>query len=110
MSVPVLPQQKSRVMVIRQHSRFSASFSGTLIHQNHLHGISKAFDLSRKGCRLESSLRAVAGMEVELVLSIHEETARSRIRGSVVRWPGRPGIGIEFRSLVSPHQERLNQT
>jgi hypothetical protein len=32
------------------------------------------------------------------------------IQGAVVRWSGRHGIGIEFRSLASPHLERLNHT
>jgi len=97
-------------MVVRQHSRFPASFSGTLIHQNHIHGISKALDLSRKGCRLESSLQAFAGMKVDLVLYIHKEETPILIQGAVVRWSGRHGTGIEFRSVASPHQEWLNQT
>ena len=97
-------------MVVRQYPRFPTSFSGTLIHQSRLHGISKALDLSRKGCRLESSLRATAGMKVDLLLYIHEGEAPILIQGAVVRWSGRHGIGIEFRSLTSPHQERLNHT
>lgn len=97
-------------MVVRQYPRFPTSFSGTLIHQSRLHGISKALDLSRKGCRLESSLRATAGMRVDLLLYIHEGEAPILIQGAVVRWSGRHGIGIEFRSLTSPHQEQLNRT
>ena len=97
-------------MVVRQYPRFPASFSGTLVHQSHLHGITKALDLSRKGCRLESSLRAIAGMKVDLLLYIHGEETPILIQGAVVRWSSRHGIGIEFRSLASPHQERLNNT
>ena len=97
-------------MVVRQYPRFPASFSGTLVHQSHLHEIRKALDLSRKGCRLESSLRATAGMKVDLLLFIHEESTPILIQGAVVRWSGTHGIGIEFRSLASPHQERLNNT
>ncbi len=102
--------EKSRVMVIRQFPRFAASFSGTLVHQNRLHEISKALDLSRKGCRLESSLRAIAGMHVDLLLYVHEGAIPILIQGAVVRWSSRHGIGIEFRSLASPHQERLENT
>ena len=102
--------EKSRVMVVRQYPRFPACFSGTLIHQSHLYGISKALDLSRKGCRLESSLRATAGMTVDLLLYVHEEETPILIQGAVVRWSGPHGIGIEFRTLASPHQERLNHT
>jgi len=102
--------EKSGVMVVRQYPRFAASFSGTLVHQNRLHEISKALDLSRKGCRLESSLRAIAGMHVDLLLYVHEGRTPILIQGAVVRWSGRHGIGIEFRSLASPHQERLEGT
>jgi hypothetical protein len=97
-------------MVVRQYPRFPASFFGTIIHESVLHGISKALDLSCKGCRLESSLRATAGMKVDLLLYMHEGESPILIQGAVVRWSGLHGIGIEFRSLASPHQERLNHT
>jgi PilZ domain-containing protein len=80
-----------------------------MVH-SHLHGISKALDISRKGCRLQSSLRATAGMKVVLLLYIHEGETPILIQGAVVCWSGCHGIGIEFRSLDSPHQERLNHT
>jgi len=97
-------------MVVRQYPRFQAIFSGTLIHQSHLHPINRALDLSRKGCRLESPLRAFAGMKVDLLLYIREEKTPILIQGAVVRWSGKHGIGIEFQSLASPHQELLNST
>jgi hypothetical protein len=97
-------------MVVRQYPRFPASFSGTLVHQNHLYPISKARDLSRKGCRLESAFRAFAGMKVDLLLYVSEEATPILIQGAVVRWSGAHGIGIEFQSLASPHQERLDST
>ena len=49
-------------------------------------------------------------MKVDLLLFIHEEEAPILVQGAVVRWSGTHGIGIEFRSLASPHQERLNNT
>ena len=97
-------------MVVRQHSRFPASFSGTLVHQRHLHQISKALDLSRKGCLLESLFQAFAGMRVDLLLYIPEDETPILIQGAVVRWSGAHGIGIEFPSLTSPHQKRLDGT
>lgn len=100
----------SRRMVTRQHPRFPASFSGTLIHESHLHQISKALDLSCKGCRLESPFRASAGMKVDLLLYIPEADTPILIQGAVIRWSGAHGIGIEFQSLTSPHQERLEGT
>ena len=97
-------------MVVRQYPRFQAIFSGTLIHQSHLHPINRALDLSRKGCRLESPIRAFAGMKVDLLLYFHEDKTPILIQGAVVRWSGTHGIGIEFQSLASPNQERLNST
>lgn len=97
-------------MVVRQHPRFPASFSGSLIHQNRLHQISKALDLSRKGCRVESSFQAFAGMKVDLLIYIHDGETPILIQGAVVRWSGRHGIGIEFQPLASPHHERLEGT
>ena len=97
-------------MAMRLQPRFPVTFSGTLAYQDDLHLITKSLDLSRKGCRLESSLRATAGMKVDLLLYIHDGETPILIQGAVVRWSGRHGIGIEFRSLTSPHQERLNHT
>jgi len=49
-------------------------------------------------------------MHVDLLLYVHEEGTPILIQGAVVRWSGKHGIGIEFRSLASPHQERLDGT
>jgi len=103
-------EEKNRVMVVRQYPRFQVNFSGTLVHQRHLHQIDKAGNLSRKGCRLESLFRAFAGMKVDLLLYISENKTPILIQGAVVRWSGAKGIGIEFQSLASPHQERLAST
>jgi hypothetical protein len=98
------------VMVVRQYPRFQATFSGTLVHQGHLHQIDKALDLSRRGCRVESPFPAFAGMKVDLLLYIPEYKAPILIQGAVVRWSGAHGIGIQFQSLASPHRERLDYT
>ena len=97
-------------MVVRQHPRFPASFSGTLIHQRHVHKISRAMDLSRKGCRIESPLQAFTGMKVDLLLYVPEEENPILVQGAIVRWSSAHGIGIEFQSLASPHQQRLDCT
>lgn len=97
-------------MVVRQYPRFQATFSGTLVHQGHLHQIDKALDLSRKGCRVKSPFPAFAGMKVDLLLYIPEHKTPILIQGAVVRWSGVHGIGIQFQSLASPHRERLNYT
>lgn len=49
-------------------------------------------------------------MKVDLLLFIPEDKTPILIQGAVVRWSGVHGIGIEFQSLASPHQERLDCT
>lgn len=97
-------------MVVRQHPRFQASFSGTLIHRNHRHAISRSLDLSRKGCRVHSSFPAFAGMKVDLQLIFPGSRSPILIQGAVVRWAGAHGIGIEFQSLASPDEQQLEGT
>jgi hypothetical protein len=97
-------------MVFRQHPRFQTTFSGTLVHQGHIHPIEKALDLSDKGCRLESPFRASAGMKVDLLIFLPEAAIPILIQGAIIRWAGTHGIGIQFQTVVSPHQERLART
>jgi hypothetical protein len=94
-------------MIVRQHPRFNASFSGTLIHRKERHTISKSLDLSRRGCRVQSACPAFTGMKVDLLLNLPDSKTPIVIHGAVVRWSGSEGIGIEFPSLTSPHQELL---
>lgn len=95
-------------MVARQYPRFPALFSGTLVHRNRSHAITKSLDLSRKGCRLKSAAPVFAGMEVDLFLYVPGEEIPLLIQRATVRWTGRHGIGIEFQPLAFPHQERLD--
>jgi alkanesulfonate monooxygenase SsuD/methylene tetrahydromethanopterin reductase-like flavin-dependent oxidoreductase (luciferase family) len=97
-------------MVVRQHPRFHASFSGTLTHRNQRHAISRSLDLSRKGCRVHSSFPAFAGMKVDLQLIFPGSQTPILIQGAVVRWAGSQGIGIEFLSLASPDEQQLEGT
>ncbi|MBH0177542.1 MAG: PilZ domain-containing protein [Nitrospira sp.] len=94
-------------MIVRQHPRFHASFSGTLIHRRERHAISKSLDLSRRGCRVKSTCPAFTGMKVDLLLTLPDSKTPIVIQGAVVRWSGSEGIGIEFPSLTSPYQELL---
>ncbi len=96
-------------MVVRKHPRFRASFSGTVVHHKQCHVISKSLDLSRKGCRVQSTLPAFAGMKVDLQLYLPDTQTPIRIQGAIVRWAGQHGIGIEFPALASPFdQQRLD--
>lgn len=97
-------------MVVRQHPRFHASFTGTLTHRNQRHAISRSLDLSRKGCRVQSSFPAFAGMKVDLQLIFPGSQTPILIQGAVVRWAGAHGIGIEFLSLASPDERQLEGT
>jgi hypothetical protein len=97
-------------MVVRQHPRFRACFSGALIHQRQRHAISKSLDLSRKGCRVQSPISVFAGMKVDLLLHLPDSKEPVIIHGAIVRWSGSQGIGIEFPSLSSPYRERLEGT
>lgn len=97
-------------MVVRKHPRFHASFSGTVIHQKRSHTISKSLDLSCKGCRVQSTFQAFAGMKVDLQLYLPHNQPPMLIQGAVVRWAGSQGIGIEFPPLTSPYQQQLEGT
>lgn len=95
-------------MVVRQYPRFPALFSGTLVHRNRSHAITKSIDLSRKGCRLKSNAHVAAGTKVDLFLYVPGEEIPLLIKRATVRWSGNHGIGIEFQRLAFPHQERLD--
>ena len=97
-------------MVVRKRPRFHAFFSGTVIHQKRSHTISKSLDLSRKGCRVQSTFQAFAGMKVDLQLYLPHNLTPMLIQGAVVRWAGSQGIGIEFPPLAFPHQQQLEGT
>lgn len=94
-------------MIVRQHPRFHAPFSGTLIHRKQRHAISKSLDLSRKGCGVQSTCPAYSGMKVDLLLHLPNSKDPIVIHDAVVRWSGSRGIGIEFPSLSPPYQEQL---
>jgi len=97
-------------MVVRKHPRFHVTFSGTVIHQKRSHSISKSLDLSRRGCRVQSTFQAFAGMKVDLQLYLPHSQTPMLIQNAIVRWAGSQGIGIEFPHLPSPHQQQLEGT
>ncbi len=97
-------------MVVRKHPRFYASFSGSVIHQRRSHTINKSLDLSRKGCRVQSTVQAFVGMKVDLQLYLQNSQTPMLIQNAIVRWVGSQGIGIEFPPLTSPDQQQLEGT
>lgn len=68
----------------------------------------RSLDLSRKGCRLQSLAHVAAGMMVDLWLYVPGEDVPLLIQQAMVRWSGTQGIGLEFQSLASHHQRRLD--
>ena len=49
-------------------------------------------------------------MKVDLLIFLPEAETPILIQGAVVRWSGAHGIGIQFQSIASPHQEQLAST
>jgi alkanesulfonate monooxygenase SsuD/methylene tetrahydromethanopterin reductase-like flavin-dependent oxidoreductase (luciferase family) len=49
-------------------------------------------------------------MKVDLLIFLPEAEIPILIQGAVVRWSGAHGIGIQFQSIASPHQEQLAST
>lgn len=96
-------------MVVRKFPRFPVSAPSTLVQQDKLRYNALVKDLSLKGCRLESTLRPFTGMQVELFLQVEVNATPIHISKATVRWSGARGIGVEFRTIESPDQERLKQ-
>jgi c-di-GMP-binding flagellar brake protein YcgR len=96
-------------MVVRKFPRFPVSAPSTLVQQDKLRYNALVKDLSLKGCRLESTLRPFTGMQVELFLQVEANATPIHISKATVRWSGARGIGVEFRTIEAPDQERLKQ-
>ena len=96
-------------MVTRKHPRFPVSFSSTLVHKNHFRHAGSVRNLSAKGCCIESIISPFTGMQIAVQLHIPGEPQPILIDNAVVRWSGSAGIGLEFLTVASPHQDRLNR-
>ena len=96
-------------MVVRKFPRFPVSAPSTLVQQDKLRYNALVKDLSLKGCRLESTLRPFTGMQVEVFLQVEADATPIHISKATVRWSGSRGIGVEFRTIEAPEQERLKQ-
>jgi len=96
-------------MVVRKFPRFPVTIPSTLIQRDKLRYNVSLRDLSLKGCRLESLIRPFTGMQVELLIQLPGEAVPLTISNAAVRWTGTHGIGVEFLTVASPHQERLTR-
>jgi len=95
-------------MVTRKYPRFPVSFSSTLVHKDHFRHAGSVRDLSAKGCRIDSIISPFTGMQLTVQLHIPGEPQPILIDNAAVRWSGSAGIGIEFLTVATPHQDRLN--
>jgi hypothetical protein len=95
-------------MVTRKHPRFAVSLSSTLVHQNQFRHTGSVRDLSTKGCRVESLISPFTGMQMAIQLHVPGEPQPIIIDNAAVRWSGSAGIGVEFLTIATPHQDRLN--
>lgn len=84
------------------------SLSSTLVHQNQFRHTGSVRDLSTKGCRVESLISPFTGMQMAIQLHVPGEPQPIIIDNAAVRWSGSAGIGVEFLTIATPHQDRLN--
>jgi hypothetical protein len=96
-------------MVTRKHPRFPVSFSSTLLHKNQFRHAGSVRNLSAKGCLVESIISPFTGMQLTIHLHIPGEPQPLSIDNATVRWSGSAGIGLEFLTIASPHQDRLDR-
>jgi PilZ domain len=96
-------------MVTRKYPRFPVSLSSTLVHKDQFRHAGSIQDLSAKGCRVESIISPFTGMQLTVQLHIPGETQPILIDNAAVRWSGSAGIGLEFLTIASPQQDRLDR-
>ncbi len=96
-------------MVTRKHPRFPVSLSSTLVHKDHFRHTGAVRNISVKGCRVDSIISPYTGMQLTVQLHIPGESRPILIDNAAVRWSGSAGIGLEFLTIATPHQERLNR-
>jgi hypothetical protein len=96
-------------MVTRKHPRFPVSLSSTLMHKSQFRHAGSVRNLSAKGCLVESIISPFTGMQLTVHLHIPGDPQPISIDNAAVRWSGSAGIGLEFLTIASPHQERLDR-
>lgn len=96
-------------MVTRKYPRFPVSLSSTLMHKNQFRHAGSVRNLSAKGCLVESIISPFTGMQLTVHLHIPGQSQPISIDNATVRWSGSAGIGLEFLTIASPQQDRLDQ-
>jgi hypothetical protein len=94
-------------MVTRKHPRFPVSLSSTLIHTTRFRHTGSVRNLSAKGCCVDSIISPFTGMQLTIQLHMPGEPQPILIENAAVRWSGTAGIGLEFLTIASLHQSRL---
>jgi len=67
------------------------------------------YDLTIKGCRIESDVKVERGSYVSLALQLHERQVPLAISVARVRWVRGPVFGVEFLKIAEPDKARLEQ-
>ena len=96
-------------MVTRKHPRFPVSLSSTLVHKDRFRHAGSVRNLSAKGCCVVSIISPFTGMQLTVQLHVPGEPKPILIDNAAVRWSGSGGIGLEFLTVASPHQDRLDR-
>ena len=58
---------------------------------------------------MESLISPFTGMQLSVHLNIPGEPKPILIDNAAVRWSGSAGIGLEFLTVVPPHQDQLDR-
>ena len=66
------------------------------------------YDLTIKGCRIESDVRIEPGSYLSLCFHIEHHTP-IRVSVARVRWVRGPAFGVEFLKIAEPDNARLEQ-
>lgn len=96
-------------MDLRRYQRFPVKLQSVLSGSSRNEWAGTIVDLSKGGCRIETTAQVYAGMQVSLRLEIAGEASPILIARAGVRW-NRPNlVGVGFISVEPSHQERLNK-
>ncbi len=95
-------------MVIRKHGRYRAIWPLTLVHNGiEYHGTTR--NISLKGCAVQTSLPAFAGMQLRVQIMTPDDSEPLRIQKAFVRWRSHDVIGLEFSKISEAEQSRLGR-
>ena len=96
-------------MDLRRHQRFPVRLHSVISGQHREEWLGTLVNLSKGGCLVETTGQVYSGMHVSLRLDVPGESSPILVARAAVRWNRGREIGVGFITVVSPHQERLEQ-